>query len=422
MAGWYGDMPKIELTDRFVRAAKPLDGKQIDFFDKNTPGLFLRVSPAGTKTWGLFYTARSGKRARITIGRVSDELTLAKARARAREARGVVRDGGDPAAERKAKAASQSVSDLVENYIARHASTKRSGKEIGRRLRKNVGAQIGTIKLADLHRRDLTRCIDLIVDRGAGVEANRVFQDLRALCRWARARGDLDSNLAEGMKLPTETTPRERVLSTDEIRKLWRGLEGAKMRDSTSNVLRLCLVTAQRVGEVAGITDDELDLEEKIWRIPISRLKNGTRSGAVPHIVPLSELAVKIIREQMAARAALAKQKRRKEPRFLFPAPGGRSAMTAAAVPRAVAANLKNLGIAAFTPHDLRRTGATIMEAALAISPFVIGHVLNHISTTRATVTSKHYARYDYASERKAALDAWGAHLAAVIAGDGGAP
>lgn len=409
-------MPKAELSDRFCRSAKPLDMKQTDYFDTNTPGLCLRVSPGGTRTWQLHYTAPNGKRARITIGRFSDVLTLAKARAKAREARGAIRDGGDPLADRKAKAAALTVADLVESYITRHASTKRSGKEIARRLRRNVSDLIGTINLANLHRRDLTRCIDAVKDRGAGTEANRTFQDLRAMVRWARARGDLDANLVEGMKLPTETIERDRVLSGAEIRKFWHGLADAKMWTSTANVLRLCLVTAQRVGEVAGISDDEIDLEGRIWTIPIARLKNGTRKGADSHTVPLSDLAVSIIKDQRAARAALAERKGRAEPRFLFPAPGGRASTTAASVPRAVKASLSALCIEAFTPHDLRRSAATHMEG-IGISPFVIGHVLNHTSVTRATITSRVYARHDYAVEKRAALDLWGSHLAALAAG-----
>jgi integrase len=409
-------MPKVELTDRFCRSAKPLDKQQTDYFDTNTPGLALRVSPAGTRTWQLHYTRPAdGRRVRITLGRFSDDdLTLAKARAKAREARGSIRDGGDPAAERAAKAAALTVADLVESYITRHADTKRSGNEIARRLRKNVADVIGSIKVADLHRRDLTRCIDKVKDRGAGIEANRVLQDLRAMVRWARARGDLDSNIAEGMRLPTETTERRRVLDEKEIARLWQRLDDATMRGSTANILRLCLVTAQRVGEVAGMTDAEIDLEAKTWTIPTARLKNGTRRDAEPHTVPLSNLAVRIISDQLASRAALAKRKRRKEPAYIFPAPGGRAPMTAAAVPRAVQASLKDLGIEHFTPHDLRRSSATHMEA-LGASPFVIAHVLNHVSATRGTITSRVYARHAYGDEKRHALDTWAARLEAII-------
>ena len=140
------------------------------------------------------------------------EMKLAKAREKAREARGEIGEGIDPLVEKRAQAASQTVSDLIENYVARHASTKRTGPAIARRLRYNVASQIGGIKLSELHRRDITRCLDAIKDRGADIEANRVFEDIRAMVRWARGRGDLDVNLIEGMRKPSETVERDRVL------------------------------------------------------------------------------------------------------------------------------------------------------------------------------------------------------------------
>ena len=121
--------------------------------------------------------------------------------------------GGDrPIAEKRAQAASQRVRDLVENYIERRVSTKRTRDEIARRLRKNVTEVIGDLKLSTLHRRDITKCIDAVKDRGAVTEANRLFEDCRAMMRWARGRGDLDENLLEGMQRPSEPAVRERVL------------------------------------------------------------------------------------------------------------------------------------------------------------------------------------------------------------------
>ncbi|MFC5387572.1 tyrosine-type recombinase/integrase [Aquamicrobium segne] len=409
-------MPTIELTDRFCASAKPINGKQTDYFDVNTKGLCLRVSPAGTRSWNLVYTKPSdGKRARMKLGRYP-EIKLGKAREKARDARGNIGEGIDPIAEKKALAASQTVKDMVENYIARHASTKRTGPAIARRLNFNVVPVIGTIKLADLHRRDLTRCIDAIKDRGAHVEANRVFEDMRAMIRWARGRGDLDENLVEGMKKPTETTERDRVLSADEIRILWASLDQAEMWKATRRVIRLCLVTGQRVGEVSGMAVAELDLSKAVWTIPAARAKNGRE-----HSVPLSDMAIAIIREQMAAVAALAERKGYPPSPHVFPGVRTTGSLTAAAVAQAIGKHRKNKtlpGIADWTCHDLRRTAATHMEE-IGISPFVIGHVLNHVSATKASITSRVYARYDYGKEKREALDLWADRLAGIIEGKG---
>ncbi len=407
-------MPKVELTDAFCRTAKPVEGKQTDYFDTNTIGLCLRASPGGTKTWQLLYTRPSdGKRARMKLGRYP-ELKLATARTKAREGRAGVGEGQDPIAEKRAVAASQTVSDLIESYIARHASTKRTGAEMARRLRKNVSQVIGPIKLADFHRRDITRCLDAVKDRGAGIEANRLFQDIRKMVRWARGRGDLDANLVEGMARPTEETVRDRVLGADDIRTVWENLPEAKMAEATRNVLRLGLITAQRVGEISGMTRHELDLERGVWTIPATRSKN-----AQEHSVPLSPLALQIINDQLAAADKLCRRMKRSPADFVFPAPGGRAALSGGAVAKAVKRQEKagkTLGVTPWTPHDLRRSAATGMEE-IGVSPFIVGHVLNHISITKSSITSRVYARYDYAKEKREALELWADRLGGIIEG-----
>ena len=269
-------MPVVELTDRFCQTAKPQDGgRKTDYFDTVVKGLCLRASAGGSKAFFLVYSRPAdGKRAWLKIGRYP-EIKLGKAREKARDARGEVGEGQDPIAEKRALTASQTVADVVENYIARHASTKRTGDAIARRLRKNVKDVIGDIKLADLHRRDITRCIDAVTDRGAAIEANRVFEDVRAMLRWARGRGDLDTNLVDGMKKPSEAQVRDRVLTADEIRTMWAALASADMWESSRRIVRLCLVTGQRVGEVAGMARDEIDLQQATWVIPGGRAKNG---------------------------------------------------------------------------------------------------------------------------------------------------
>jgi integrase len=218
------------------------------------------------------------------------------------------------------------------------------------------------------------------------------------------------------MRRPTETTERDRALSADEIRTMWGELADAKMLESTRDIVRLCLITGQRVGEICGMDRREIDLEQQLWTIPASRTKNS-RS----HIVPLSNMATAIIRGQIQAAEKLAKRKEREVSPFIFPAPGGRASVSGAAIAKAVKrqeAAAKGgttvLGVSPWTPHDLRRTAATMMEE-MGVSPFVVGHVLNHISITKSTITSRVYARYDYAREKREALALWADRLAAII-------
>jgi hypothetical protein len=116
-------MPRIELTDKFCQAAKATSGRKIDYFDTLVKGLVLRVSATGMKSWYAVY-GPPAKRRWLKLGSYP-EIPLGSdkgARQRARNTRAKVGDGGDPVAEKKAEAASQTVADLVENYIKRHAS------------------------------------------------------------------------------------------------------------------------------------------------------------------------------------------------------------------------------------------------------------------------------------------------------------
>src|SRR5262245_21430693 len=285
-----GNDMRIALTDRFVAGAKA--GTRAEFFDSRVTGLALRVSPTA-KSWAFHFTTAAGKRARLSLGPFP-AITLAGARGLAMEAQAAVQAGQDP---RTYRAAAMTVATLAENDLAKHVRPNlRSAKQVERRLCKNVVPVIGGVRLSDLHRRDINRVLDQIIGRGRPIEANRVFGDVRAMLRWAVARGDLDRDPVQGMDAPSPARSRDRVLNDAEIAKLWHALPTVLPRQvDCQRVLRLCLITGQRVGEVAGMRRDELDLNTRTWSLPGARTKNGH-----PHSVPLSDLAMSIIGQALA--------------------------------------------------------------------------------------------------------------------------
>src|SRR5262245_13050994 len=179
---------RVQLTDRFCQAAKSADAVQTDYFDQTVTGLALRVSKKGTKAWTFLY---GSPRRRITLGRYP-ALSLAAARARAIE----TKDGRTAG----------TVAALAEIYL-RSVKGLRSAPGIERRLRRDVLPIIGHIALSDLHRRDVTRVIDA---KSAPIAARKVFEDGRAMIRWAVARGDLDHNPIDGLRGPAISKPRSR--------------------------------------------------------------------------------------------------------------------------------------------------------------------------------------------------------------------
>ena len=372
---------RVALTDRFVATAKSKG--RAEFFDAKTKGLSLRISPTA-KTWAYHFTTDDGKRARLTLGSFPS-LSLAAARGLALEAQAIVQSGQDP---RIKKSGGMTVAMLSESYLAKHVQPNlRSAHQVERRIRKNIIPIIGNVRLADLHRRDVNRVLDAVMGRGSPIEANRVFSDVYGMLSWAVGRGDLDHHPLQGMTAPNPPSSRDRVLSDDEIRHFWNVLSTALHNIHAQRILRLSLVTAQRVGEVAGMKAKELDLRTATWNIPGSRTKNGH-----PHSVPLSPLALEII--QQKAEFDL------------------RSTVIARFVARAQA----KFGLPHFTAHDLRRTALTGM-AKLGVTPMVLGHIANHRTTTKAGMTLGVYVHHQYEREKREALELWADRLQGIISG-----
>jgi integrase len=245
------------------------------------------------------------------------------------------------------------------------------------------------VPLASLHRRDIHRVLDRIKERGSLSMAGRTFTDLRAMLSWAVARGYLENNPAAHMDEAPTAKPRERYLSDEEIAALWPALSAFKK--PVELALKLALVTGQRIGEVCGISDNELDLAKALWTIPAERSKNGQS-----HTVPLSEMALELIAETRS---------------------GGRSlSCTPDRIAHVLAYHMQSLPVKEWRAHDLRRTVCTHL-AKMGFSPIVIGSVVNHRQVTKAGVTLGTYVQYDYAREKRDALDAWADRLSAIVTG-----
>ena len=99
---------------------------------------------------------------------------------------------------------------------------------------------------------------------------------------------------------------------------------------------------------------------------------------------------------------------------ILFPDDVGKGSLRADAVSKTITKAQERVGIEHWTAHDLRRTAVTGM-AQLGVAPIVLGHVINHRSVTKAGVTLAVYAHYDYAKEKREALELWADRLAGIV-------
>ncbi len=393
--------PRKVFTNKSVQCQLPR-ADRYDVRDEGNQGFALRVFPSGQKSW-LFIYHYQGRKRRMTLGSYPS-LSLADARKAYRAAKKRLDDGADPASEARLAKANEcrapTMRMLVEEYIERWAKpNKRSWREDERILNKDVLPTWKWRKAKDITRRDITALLNAVIDRGAGIRANRTLAVVRKMFNFGVQRGLLDHTPFLGIAAPAQENRRDRILSKPEIQTFWQALARARMAEGTRLALKLQLLTAQRIGEMVGAAWDEFDLLTGAWTIPAESAKNKCA-----HFVPLSSQALAIV-EQARAFAT--------DSRWVFPSPRGDQPVNETAVSHAVRRNLNILGIGQFTPHDLRRTAASQMTA-MGISRLVVSKILNHVERGVTAV----YDRYSYDLEKRQALEAWGRTLETIVVPD----
>ncbi len=390
----------VALTVKFIEALKPTPRRRLEYSDTVTPGLVLRVSEDGIKSWSVRYRI-GGRLRRYTLGKYPS-LKLAPARVAAAKALQLAKAGTDPAGVKRAAARGETIADLAKDYIARYAKPrKRSWREDDRMLEKDVLPHWRTIKVKDLTRRDVRERIDMIADRSAS-SARATLSVIRKMLNFAVSRDWVDANVASLIPKPGAARSRERVLGDEEIRQVWTA---AAAEPATMKVLiRLRLITAQRGGELVKLKWTDRD---GAWlTIPASVTKNK-----LAHRVPLTTLAAEAIAE-LPKDSSEWMFAGRQETRHLWDAKkAGRRVADRVLV--SLQKDDPKIEAFDFRGHDLRRTAATRMAAA-GIPNADIAKVLNHVEGgPRATQV---YNRYAYDKEKQIALETWERTLTAILA------
>ncbi|MCB5176770.1 tyrosine-type recombinase/integrase [Microvirga lenta] len=390
-------MPAKNLTDVEVRALRANSDQRLEIFDAKARGLCLRVTTA-KKAWSFVYRPKgSSKLRRYTIGDYP-AWTLSAAREKALALRRQIQDGGDPVVEAKTRRDALTVAGLVERFIDRYAKPKlRSWKDYKAVLDRDVVPALGERPAGEVTRAEVADLLDKVAAR-APVLANRLQNTLSSVFSWALSEGLVPANPVTGLRKRTTEVAKERVLSDEEIRKFWEvtGIASPAFRDT----LRLILLTGQRPGECAGIRAEEVDLAAGLWTIPASRTKNK-----IEHTIPLVGTALEIVTQL--------REERRAGPLILTPRGKELSSQNLA---KAMEALRDGVFAETVTPHDLRRTAATLM-GRLDIDQMLIGRVLNHASTTKATVTGSVYDRHTYVPQKRRALQALAQEIDRIISG-----
>jgi len=311
------------LTDAKIKAAKARDAA---YKLADAGQLFLHVTPAGGKHWRMNYTFgrnAAGKPAQKTLTLGSyPAVTLLEARGKRDEAKAMLREGRDPAVERRVAAQSRATEHentfqaVAERWLEVRKPTWSvvHAADVLRSLERDVFPAIGGLPLTSIDSPKVLELLNKVEQRGAIETAHRLRQRISDIFVYAIAIGNAKADPAASLGKALRKTPRskaqpsviDRLREHDEqiaaVRKMLRACDDERCRAVTKFALRLLALTAVRPNEVhsaAWSEFEDLDGPEPLWRIPAARMKGDQDRKAEEHgdhLVPLSRQSVAIVK------------------------------------------------------------------------------------------------------------------------------
>lgn len=414
-----------------INRIKPLSFKHLKATDTEQQiadggNLYIRVRPVadGGAISFRFRYRFEGKHTWLNL----KSTTLPGARAERDECEALLKTGVDPNLERTLKKerirqqqldeqealakikARVTVNDLFIRWRDTDLINRKDLKEIVRMFNKDVLPVLGDLFVEDVRKGHITQVTDALLVRGVAHLARNILKLMRQMFRFAVDRDviEFDPTASLGItKTTTKPTERDRTLSKVEIRALARQLPDAHLLMSTECAIWIALSTLCRIGELSKAKFSDIDLELKTWTIPEANSKNGKA-----HTIYLSDFAL----EQFKLLKTIAQSDR-----WIFPNRDNTSHVCEKSITIQIRGRqseniLSNrskdnqalvLTGGKWTPHDLRRTGATLM-GDLGIAPDVIEKCLNH---TEENKVKRIYQRQKLETEQAEAWQVLGKHL-----------
>jgi integrase len=413
-------MAKKALKDRTIKAlsaAKP--GQRYEVMDAVTPGLGVRVTDKGKRTFIL--VARypgSPNPTRRALGEYG-EIGLGEARAKAASWLELLQRGVDPREEvERARLAEQrkranTFAAVAEDFIQEKLPGERKGKEVERDIRREFIPLWGGRPITEITAQDVRGVIKAVKDR-APYQAHNLLGHAKRLFSWAIDQHVYGIEVSPCDRLKPkaiigEKRPRSRILGDDELRAFWRAT--SRLPYPYGPLGRLLLLTGQRHNEVAEARRPEIDPVGKLWSVGEERFKSDA-----PHMVPLSE----------EAGAVLAGLPKFQKGDHLFSTTFGvkptvisdkvkgrldaRMLRTLRAMARKRGDDPSKVELKPWIIHDLRRTLRTHLSALRVpdhIAEMVIGHGRQGLQRV--------YDQHRYLDEMREALTLWAARLRSIV-------
>lgn len=396
-----------KITKRAVDAMRA--GSRNDFlWDTEVKGFGVKITPAGKRVYILQYRLGGAgtKTQRYTIG-AHGTWTPDAAEREAKRLLALVDQGKDPADDKRQRV--REATDLTFNAVADRFEElevpkrwPKSGGFVKDALRLHLRPKLGKRALPSITGQEIIALLDDL-DGGQALRRN-VYAVIHRMLRWSKGRGELASNPLEDIEPPKPVASRNRVLNDRELRLVWTASE--ELGPIFCGLVRLLLVTGQRRDEVAAVDWRELDRARAEWLLPASRAKNGRE-----HLIPLSSQAVALL-------DALAGGETWPKKGFVLTTDVGKSRVSGfSKAKRKLDEQIADLieddeaPVDAWRFHDLRRSAATGMQR-LRIPGDWIEASQNRYKGGVAGI----YQRYHFLEEKREAMEAWGAHVAGILA------
>jgi integrase len=375
-------LARKSLTAASVERIKPPPIGQTEHFDRGFPGLALRISYGGSKTFVFFYRI-GGRLRRMTLG-TYPAMSLADAREAWRKARQDVVRGQDPSVRRILDTGTTDFANVVQEWLKKDQAGKRSYRAVQRIVNKELMPHWQYRRVDEIGPREVLDLIDGIADRGKTTMARRVQAYIHRFFKWAKGRHIITVNPAADLPKRGSEVRRDRVLSNDELIKVWCATD--ELGWPYGAAIKLLILTGARREEIGQLRWSEIEGDT-------IRLKGERTKTAQSHEIPLSGPAQSVISE--APKIA--------QSEFVFTNNG----RVAIANWGRVKIRLDELvQIPPWRIHDLRRTVSTGMNE-LGTEPYIVEAVLGHTVKGVAGV----YNRAKYEAAKRAALEAWGVHV-----------
>lgn len=379
------------FTDTYIKALKPKSSRYEEY---EGGGFGIRITPNGVKTWIYRYKI-NGKTDKLTLGHYPT-MSLANAKKRFADLSGLRREGKQPKQiiEQETQKESNTVAKLITEWFKNYAEKNRKKPhQIKQQIEADIIPLLGHLTLEKIQTIDIAKALDKIVARGAPVHANRVLSTIKQAFNYGVSRGNLQYNPASNIRtrdIGGIEKPRDRVLSLDEIKKIWLFLDSdeSQMSLQTRCAIKIILLTGVRTAELRLATWSEFNFDNSIWIIPANHCKGGQI-----HKIHLSHNLKEI----------LSSLPRYNEKDYVICGETHQQSLSENALPRAIARIQERVGITKWTAHDLRRTFATQLGETLRVDPVVIEKCLGH-KMPRIMAT---YNKNEMLPERNTALTMW---------------